>query len=201
MHVPPLPAGSKIGVEQDADGLKLRWLPGTGSVGRWGVAAFLGCWLGGWVMGEVFAARQLLVGGLANGDWFLVFWLGMWTIGGIAVIAAFINLIRPRRPDSMCLSAARMRYEPGSQYICGEQNPFQPRKFKDFKEFLSAFGYKLNAVDISREELARFVLDRVGERQRLYFDRGVERIEVGLTLSEPEREWLHAVLEAWRQEA
>jgi len=40
-------------------------------------------------------------------------------------------------------------------------------------------------------------LDRVGERQRLCFDRGADRFEIGSCLREPEREWLFDVLSEW----
>jgi hypothetical protein len=46
-------------------------------------------------------------------------------------------------------------------------------------------------------EIRGFVLDRVGERQRLTFDRGADRVEIGADLREPEREWLFAVLHRW----
>ena len=53
-------------------------------------------------------------------------------------------------------------------------------------------------VDVSKNDLKAFSLDRVGERQRLAFDSGADRIEIGSALREPEREWLFRVLEAWR---
>lgn len=40
-------------------------------------------------------------------------------------------------------------------------------------------------------ELATLKLDGEGDRQRLRYDSGAERIEIGFVLSEPEREWLH----------
>jgi hypothetical protein len=41
-------------------------------------------------------------------------------------------------------------------------------------------------------------LDRAGEKQRLFFENGAERIEIGDTLTEPEREWLYNILvEHW----
>ena len=53
-------------------------------------------------------------------------------------------------------------------------------------------------VEIGKNELGPVVLHRAGERQRLYFDNGADRIEIGEHLREPEREWLAAVIEAWK---
>lgn len=44
------------------------------------ILLFLTAWLGGWVMGEVSAFRELTTS--AQPDWFLVFWLTGWTVGG-----------------------------------------------------------------------------------------------------------------------
>jgi hypothetical protein len=58
----------------------------------WPVALFLTVWLGGWTMGEVFAARQLLFGSepwFAKG--FLLFWLTGWTVGGAVAWAFFLG--------------------------------------------------------------------------------------------------------------
>ena len=54
-------------------------------------------------------------------------------------------------------------------------------------------------IVIARPDLGKFVLDRVGERQRLSIDRGADRIEIGAALREPEREWLFVALDDWRR--
>ncbi len=82
---------------------------------RWFGASFLAVWLVGWVMGEVFAAGGL-VGVAASflpsslvGDWrpksfptgmgavlsgsFLLGWLSLWTVGGIAAIKELLRLL------------------------------------------------------------------------------------------------------------
>src|SRR2546428_13472131 len=88
--------------ERTMDGLEFRLRPR--GPGRWFKAAFLGLWLCGWAAGEAFAlwalvigARALLTGeppkpaaaplqvGAALGmGAFLLAWLAVWTLGGIA---------------------------------------------------------------------------------------------------------------------
>lgn len=43
---------------------------------------FMIAWLGGWFMGEVFAAKELLSGTFSGESAFLLFWFVGWTIGG-----------------------------------------------------------------------------------------------------------------------
>ena len=57
---------------------------------------------------------------------------------------------------------------------------------------------KLKPVEMDRDEIPGFRLDRVGERQRLCVDQGADRIEIGAALREPDREWLYVILEQWR---
>src|SRR5215469_780872 len=76
-------------------------------------AGFLGVWLTGWFVGETFALWMLTAGawsfltghppgakhepvslGVAvAGGLFLIFWLGLWTVGGVAAIWEFLRLI------------------------------------------------------------------------------------------------------------
>jgi hypothetical protein len=53
-------------------------------------------------------------------------------------------------------------------------------------------------VAVPRGEVSNIRLDTVEARQRLTFDRGADRIEVGEYLREPEREWLYQVLSSWK---
>lgn len=49
------------------------------------------------------------------------------------------------------------------------------------------------------DSIGQFTRERVGERQRLRVDQGRERIEIGVLLSEPEREWLARELVTWQR--
>ncbi len=50
----------------------------------------------------------------------------------------------------------------------------------------------------ARGECPEFVLERVANSQRLRFDDDPDRVIIGETLREPERECLAEVLNAWR---
>lgn len=61
---------------------------------NWPVIIFLTAWMGGWVMGEIFAISTLFFGStplLANA--FLLFWLTGWTVGGLFFISVLLWMV------------------------------------------------------------------------------------------------------------
>src|SRR5262249_60675576 len=50
-------------------------------------------------------------------------------------------------------------------------------------------------TQIARSDIRGFALERVDGQQRLYLDRGADRVEIGAGLRESDREWLVAVLQ------
>lgn len=64
---------------------------------NWFAIIFLGAWLGGWAIGEIFATGALIsmIGeGIEFPVFFIFFWLCGWTVGGFLAIKTFIwNLI------------------------------------------------------------------------------------------------------------
>lgn len=189
---PESSAIEEMGVE---DGVILSWKTPSGGIGRYGVAAFLAFWLCGWAFGEIFVLGALLGGGLGGASLFLIGWLGAWTVGGAFAISALWHLLRSPRPESINLGVDRFRHDPGSGYLAWSYynagNPSHAGTYPSVFE-------RRKPVEVDKTDIKEFKLDRVGERQRLTFDQGSKRIEIGPTLSEPEREWLHEVLEAWR---
>jgi hypothetical protein len=97
--------------ERTNEGLEIRLV--TGDPGRYFSAAFLAVWLCGWAFGETFAIWMLVKGAIAllTGmppdpgraplqvtpavlvGVFLLFWLSIWTLGGIAAIGELLRLL------------------------------------------------------------------------------------------------------------
>ena len=62
---------------------------------NWFIILFIGAWLGGWIMGELFALGA--VTGLLRGNpasLFILFWLIAWTVGGFFAFRTFIWNLR-----------------------------------------------------------------------------------------------------------
>jgi hypothetical protein len=103
----------------------------------------------------------------------------MWTLGGGVALWALCNYFRPPRPESVRLEAEVLRHDPGGRRpVWGHRAGPEP-------------------TQVARSDIREFVLERVGERQRLWLDRGTDRLEIGAGLREPEREWLFVVLQSW----
>ena len=56
-------------------------------------------------------------------------------------------------------------------------------------------------AEAARTAVRAFAIDRVNDRERLYFDLDERRVEIGGCLTESERAWLFAVLRRWLGEA
>jgi hypothetical protein len=176
------PAGSVIDVT-------LSWpAPSDRRVRRHFEAAFLAFWLCGWAVSWVQMASLFANGGPHPPHprvpplldfWLLVVWLGLWTLGGRFALWGLWNYFRPARPESVRLEAEALRHDPGGRWpVWGHRAVIKP-------------------AQVARSDIRGFVLDRVEGRQRLWLDRGTDRLEIGAGLREPEREWLFAVLQRW----
>lgn len=205
MHaLAPLPDGSRIEIERAFEDLQLSWPHPPGPIWmKLPMGLFLCLWLCGWAVGEVFAITILAAGMFGGGQilnapggggvfvtGFLLLWLTMWTIGGATAIWTLVNLVRPDAPARLTLGVDTLAYHPGRHF--------------NFPQHFAGQGFKQGwpssptAFTVPRGEIGAIKLDFVGDRQRLTIDRGVVRLEIGMTLSEPEREWLAEVITAWK---
>lgn len=195
------PQGSCFVVDVDEEARpRLSWMGPTGGVFRYFPMIFLGFWLCGWAAGEVFAIGALtgIFGGgaMAQGGGipatlFLCVWLCLWTLGGSAAIYMFVTLIRGPRPERIVLGSDSLYHDPGMSIM------FPPNRY-DFSQWNRMMPWNRGKRrTMTREAVGNLKLERVGERQRLTVDVGAQRVEIGTSLTEPEREWLADVLRTW----
>jgi hypothetical protein len=145
-------------------------------------------WLCLWATGWAAAARQLARGGAQPS---LIFSLSVCTVAvGLAVWMLWL-VLRPTRPESVRLEAEVLRCDPGR----GPYSAWQREGWQGW--YLPPAPKPTPATQAARSDICGFVLERVGGRQRLCFDRGADRLEIGAGLREPDREWLFAVLRRW----
>jgi hypothetical protein len=195
---PDVPAGSIIEQRETAAGVTLAWrLPG-GDSSRFFSAAFILFWLCLWTFGGAMAALFLVTGAWGWAKLFLLAWLGLWAVGEVTAVCSLWALLRPPRPESVTLGAEAFRYDPG--YLpTAESADGRGAQPGSSLRWPGHWPARRSVIEVARDEVKEFVLERVGERQRLCFDHGADRVEIGPCLREPEREWLWAVLESWRQ--
>jgi hypothetical protein len=165
---------------------------------RYAIAAFLIFWLCGWAFGLLAAGKELLSGHGPRS--FLIPWLAVWTLGGVFAGMFLYLLLRPQSPESVMLGHDEFVYDTGSAAPVFFYNPaWMFRHRNAMTNPFSLLFQKRKTYAMARSECPEFVLEGIGEEQRLRFDSGVERVVIGESLSEPEREWLAGVLQEWRE--
>src|SRR5262245_15579239 len=179
------PDGSKISVTTEGSDPVIVVPQGSGGATRYFVGLFLLFWLGGWFVGFSSTIWTLAAGKFHP---FLFFWLGAWTLAGIAVVVCLYRIFRPSVPESLKLMSPGVRYDSGIP-------PFQmsPGTMNQMESWRSFFPKRTRA-DIDRRELRTLRLRETGAGNRLTVDAGAQRIDIGKSASEIEREWLHQVL-------
>lgn len=187
-----LPGGSKIKAERTPAGLIIQWKNPDNLLYRFGLGAFLLFWMGGWFTGETTAAQKL-ISDFQQGkplETFLIFWLCGWTIGGFFVAAYIFKIIKGGGQTELFLGSHELRFKPGGtpvRALYGVRRTNNP-----FKALGGGSG-----INTTKQSITKLQIGYAGDRLRLTFDVGAERIEVGEFLTEPEKEWLHKKIETW----
>jgi len=196
MNMPNLPKNSQIQSKSELNGMTLFWQKPSSGPLRYFVILFLCFWLCGWAFGFVSAGKELLKGG--GPGLFLAVWLAMWTVGGCFAGGMIYLLLRPQKPESITLASDRFKYDTGSAPMNFMNPYYMMRKKQNMMNPFSMMFQKRKTYELARGECPEFVLEGLGDDQRLRFDDGADRITIGESLKEPEREWLAQVLNAWR---
>lgn len=201
----PKPVGTVIEEIDELDGSRTyRWNPYRGLFFWYCPTIFLSTWLVGWGIVLVLHLYELAIGRLPPGvdrD-FLLRWLAIWVLLGVMAGTMFYFLVRPVKYESIVLGRSRFRYDPGSFPLGMLMNPvYLVRRRKLFFP-LNLLLRPRKPIELAKQDVGSFTLNRVrewfGERQRLCFDHGADRIEIGENLREPEREWLASVIQNWQ---
>lgn len=187
------PINSKIEVKSELNQTIMSWKTPRGSWSKYFAVIFLLAWLGGWAIGEYSVAKRVLSG---QSNPFEIFWLIGWTVGGFFATANIYFMVRPSKPEKLIFDSYSLQFKPGTPPFAGIN--WSRNKKEDENQTL--FFQKMKSkYMIPRTEIGEIKIERVGERQRLTIDHGIERIEIGKFLQEPEREWLFEILKQWKE--
>lgn len=182
------PEGSAIALVDSMSGIRYAW-PNASRGGGF-VVAFLIVWLVGWGVGEIFAVGTLLGGAGPGGgmNFFMLIWLTGWTIGGAYCMVLVYLYLRRQRPAFLELGRGEIIYETGTRK---PDMRFNERR-NDFRSVFAGIRSKQYRIPV--RECRNLKLERVGEDLRLSVDHDSERIVIGASLGEPDKEWLHGLL-------
>jgi hypothetical protein len=192
-QLPSPPAGSILVVENDQQGRpRLRWpLPEAEGCNHWsdiGCSALL-------LLGLGFAVVMTVLGLLSSDGKNL---LGAVCCVGVALLPAFGLLpkvlisFRSPRPARLTFGQHEMLLDPGRSRTFREKGMFA--------DWLTLISDGPPPRRLTLEKMEQLRIDRLGVRQRLTIDVGAERVEIGASLTEPEREWLAEVIVAWKKQ-
>jgi hypothetical protein len=189
------PEDSKIKVKQGVHSTRYIWKEGRKTIAHYATSLFLLLWFCGWTMGGGIAIKKFfeVSVGFFVGKFpvsvplFFITWLGMWTIGEIVVFMILYLALRPQKPALLTLSEGRIFFETGTRFPALD-------KPKAHRECRSIRGYNNRSYDLKAGEAGNLKLERIGENRRLSFDCGAERVEIGRSLTEPEKEWLYGIM-------
>jgi hypothetical protein len=158
-------------------------VPATSSLMRYLPGLFLLFWLGMWTIGFRDAASKVLAG---NANSFLIFWLCGWTAGGIFAALSLYRIFRPSIPESLELKRNSVTYDSGIPPL--EFNSSWRNRTP--KASWDAIFPKRVRVDFDRRQLQSLRLRETESANRLTIDLDGARLDIASTASEVEREWL-----------
>jgi hypothetical protein len=162
-------------------------IPARGGFTRYLIGLFLLFWLGMWTIGFRDAGSKVLAG---NAPVFLIFWLGAWTLGGIFAAYALFRAFRPLVPETLRLKRDSVAYDSG---IAAPQFNSSWRYRRPKNAWRTAFPKRIRA-EFDRNQLKSLRLRETDDGNRLTIDINAERLDLAAGASEVEREWLAAVL-------
>jgi hypothetical protein len=163
-------------------------VPPANNFMRYPMGLFLLFWLGMWTLGFRDAFAKIMSGATANG--FLILWLAAWTLGGAVAAYTAFRAFRPSVPETLKLRRSSIAYDSG----------VAPPKFysgwgarnpKDV--WNSAFPKRVRA-EFDRGLRQSLRLRETEAGNRLTIDLGAQRIEIASMATEIEREWLARLL-------
>ena len=185
MSLPP-PPGSRIVVAREGVNEVVRVPPPDKGPLPYFIAAFLICWLIGWAFALESAASELIRSGGKNH--FLILWLILWSLGGLLGLFFVYRLLRAAVPESFNLRADGVLYDPGAA-------PFRVFTGPAARNDMWKWMFERRRVrELTSADLKTLTLRETANGNRLTVDKDNERIDLAISSSEIEREWLYAFL-------
>jgi hypothetical protein len=162
-------------------------IPAATSSTRYFTGLFLLFWLGMWTIGFRDAGSKVISG---NANGFLIFWLAGWTLGGIFAVVSLYRIFRPSVPESLELKRNNVNYDSGIAPLQFDSS----WRYKKPRDSWSALFPRRVRVDLDRRQLQSLRLRETDAGNRLALDVDAARIDIAPTASEVEREWLARLL-------
>ena len=162
-------------------------IPAARSAKRYFLGLFLLFWLGMWTIGFRDAGSKVIAG---NANSFLIFWLCGWTVGGVFAAFTLYRAFRTPVPESLELKRNGVTYDSGIPPLQFDSS----WRYKNTRDAWNATFPKRVRVDLDRRQLQSLRLRETESGNRLTIDVDAARLDIAPTASEVEREWLARLL-------
>jgi hypothetical protein len=155
---------------------------------NWFIIIFLGAWLGGWLMGELFVSGMFISRLAGNpAGLFVLFWLVAWTAGGFFAFRTFLWMVKGKEVITVGQNTLKIDRKGSLLFKAKVYDLNEVKNLRvqdDFLNFfwrrsdLSAFNsagmirfdYGLKTIKFAQgidEAEAKFILDKLKERRML----------------------------------
>lgn len=181
------PPNSKIKIESKAGHKLLVLTEDPPDKLRIIIVLFLLVWLGGWSAGFISALNTVLAG---KGGAFLIFWLAGWSLGGVFVPYVLYLVLRRPVPEQLWLNKPNLTMDTGLPAI---NAAFAARGRR--KDVPRSNPFKRRVIQFTQADMRSLSLRETGSGNRLTIDQNNKRIDLALSASEVEREWLYHYLQ------
>jgi hypothetical protein len=162
-------------------------IPGKGGTARYFTGLFLLFWLGMWTIGFRDVGSKVISG---NANAFEVFWLCGWTVGGVFAAFTLYRAFRPSVPETLELRRNSVAYDSGIPPLQFDSS----MRYKKPRDAWNSTFPKRDRVELDRWQLQSLRLRETETGNRLTIDVDAARIDIAPTASEVEREWLARLL-------
>ena len=149
------------------------------------IGFFLLFWLGGWFWGLVEDFEKVVSG---KADVLFIVRHVAEVVGGICAGYLIYILFRPYAPETLRLGSNSVHYDTGFPAFHLEFD------FDDPKGIWRPMLPKRRYLNLEKRILHTLVLRETDSGNRLTVDHNAERIDIGKSASEVEREWLYEIL-------
>ncbi|WP_146503847.1 DUF2244 domain-containing protein [Rubinisphaera italica] len=107
--------------------------------------------------------------------------------------------LKRNRLENIAFSEQQLIFQDGKGPISVVNFHWLGKKRHNFNPISFVFS-KAKSYSFNRSDVDRIILEGFGQQQRLRFDDGAIRVEIGEYLREPEREWLFEEIQQWRSQ-
>jgi hypothetical protein len=212
MDLPPLPRNSKIRLDRSPKAINLTWKNFDRARERLILLGFFGVWLSIWLLGELDVALELWqrfqgketlgnFGPLVNQSHLLIFWLGGWTLSGIAAIVYFSMLFLGPGSSQLCLTKRRLKFKPGRIFLAEFLRKNGAAEFlrngSNADSYFNLLPHQGLSIVAPSHHIGNLQLIPLEGDLKLCFDVGIRRVELGQDLQEIDKRWLYQFLKYW----